>query len=108
MRRSSAGFGQGVTDKQDNDEAESEQTDSYSMALVPVDEAEMKRKRNERIKAQAKRVAGPTKVGKVLFDIDEEGTFVTGGGIPGQTRIQKPPKPNRDDIFMSEEDKLLH
>lgn len=57
------------------------------MALVPVDEAEMKRKRNERIKAQAKRVAGPTKVGKVLFDIDEEGTFVTGGGIPGQTKI---------------------
>ena len=53
------------------------------MALVPVDEAEMKRKGNERIKAQAKRVAGPTKVGKVLFDIDEEGTFVTGGGIPG-------------------------
>ena len=88
MRRSAAGFGKGVTDRQgSDDEGEEEQTDSYSMALVPVDEAEIKRKRNERIKAQAKRVAGPTKVGKVLFDIDEEGTFVTGGGIPGQTKI---------------------
>ena len=82
--------------------------DNYSMALVPVDEAEMKRKRNEKLKAQAKRVAATTQVGKVLFDIDEEGTFVTGVGIPGQSK-NKPPRPeiNRDDLFMSEEDKLL-
>ena len=111
MRRSAAGFGKGIDadEAYEQDDDQSMKTaDNYSMALVPVDEAEMKRKRNEKLKAQAKRVAATTQVGKVLFDIDEEGTFVTGVGIPGQSK-NKPPRPeiNRDDLFMSEEDKLL-
>lgn len=87
MRRSAAGFGKGIDAdeafEQEDDQSINTAPDNYSMALVPVDEAEMKRKRNEKLKAQAKRVAATTQVGKVLFDIDEEGTFVTGVGIPG-------------------------
>ena len=52
MRMSAAGFGKGLNpaDTTDDQETESQQTDSYSMALVPVDETEMKRRRNERLK----------------------------------------------------------
>ena len=35
----------------DEEEEEKQPTDSYSMALVPVDEEAMKKKRNERLKA---------------------------------------------------------
>ena len=79
------------------------------MALVPVDEAEMKRRRNERLKAQAKRVAGgeAKKVGKVLFDIDEEATFVTGIGIPGRTKSKPRTDEENRQLLMSEEDRLL-
>ena len=82
------------------------------MALVPVDEAEMKKQRNERLKAQAKKVAGgktSTKVGKVLFDIDEEATFVTGIGIPGKSKNKpKMTAEEERELLMSEEDKLLN
>lgn len=70
--------------------------DGYSMALVPVDEAKMKKQRNERLKNQAKQIAdkssgagGPVKSGKVIFDVDagaDDGTFVTGVGIPGRSK----------------------
>lgn len=50
-----------------------------------------------------------TRVGKVLFDIDEgeEATFVTGIGIPGRSKNKPKQMPNDRDLFMSEEDKLL-
>lgn len=51
MRMSAAGFGKNLNSQPDDQESVSQQTDSYSMALVPVDEAEMKRRRNERLKA---------------------------------------------------------
>lgn len=69
----------------------------------------MKKRRNERLKAVAKQVAsGHTKkVGKVLFDIDEEGTFVTGVGIPGRSKNKPRTAAEERELFMSEEDKLL-
>jgi len=63
------------------------------MALVPFDEAGQRKKNRELLKMKAKQIASkePTKVGKVIFDIDADaggdtGTFVTGVGIPGKAR----------------------
>ena len=75
---------------EEEDEEEVEVPD-YSWALVPVDDEKVKKKRNELLKKKAKAVKAnskATRVGKVLFDVDTDGTFVTGVGIPGRSKNQ--------------------
>ena len=65
------------------------------MALVAFDEVGQRKKNREHLKAKAKAIASkdPKKVGKIIFDVDAEaaaaeddGTFVTGVGIPGKKK----------------------
>jgi len=72
------------------------------MALVPFDDSGARKQNRELLKMKAKALAagktkdgkepeGGVKVGKVLFDIDagaDDGTFVTGLGIPGKSKKQ--------------------
>ena len=46
------------------------------------------------------------KQGKVLFDIDEQNTFITGGGVPGRKKTQEEEDPE-EKFYDNEEDKLL-
>lgn len=73
------------------------------MALVPFDDSGARKQNRELLKMKAKALAagktkdgkdaeGGVKVGNVLFDIDagadDDGTFVTGLGIPGKSKKQ--------------------
>lgn len=87
------------------------------MALVPVTYEHQKKQRNELLKMKAKAMGGgdSTKAGgKVLFDVDagEEGTFVTGIGIPGKKKnkakkSQIDPEEAKDKFYDNIEDELL-
>ena len=96
---------------EEEDEEEVEVPD-YSWALVPVDDEKVKKKRNELLKKKAKAVKAnskATRVGKVLFDVDTDGTFVTGVGIPGRSKNQLHETDDLEDEkqYIDEEDMLL-
>ena len=96
---------------EEEDEEEVEVPD-YSWALVPVDDEKVKKKRNELLKKKAKAVKAnskATRVGKVLFDVDTDGTFVTGVGIPGRSKNQLHETDDQEDEkqYIDEEDMLL-
>jgi len=98
MRRSQQGFGKFGQAEDDDDESEEDKSDANSMALVAFDEVGQRKKNREQLKAKAKAFASkePTKVGKIIFDVDadhaandDDGTFVTGVGIPGKKKNKR-------------------
>ena len=121
MRRSAADFSKDFNKVEAEDDMESK--DAYSMALVPIDEAKIKRERNERLKKQAKEISvktselgsqaagNPVRSGKVIFDVDgdDDGTFVTGVGIPGKSKKKKAAMQivGTEKFYAREEDELL-
>ena len=89
------------------------------MALVPVDDAAERKRNRELLKMQAKAMTSttedgkdPKKAGKVIFDADaneDDGTFVTGLGIPGKSKKGKATfkhDPN-EKFYAKVEDELL-
>jgi len=97
MRRSTQGFGKWGED--DSDEVEDGKSDANSNALVAFDEVGERKKNRALLKAKAKAITSkdPNKVGKIIFDVDgdgeapghDDGTFVTGVGIPGKKKGKK-------------------
>ena len=97
--------------EEEEDEEEVEVPD-YSWALVPVDDEKVKKKRNDLLKKKAKAIKEKnkaTRVGKVLFDVDTDGTFVTGVGIPGRSKNQIHEADDQEEqkSYIDEEDMLL-
>ena len=119
MRQSQADFknmnykDQAIEEEDDEDEGEEVEVPDYSWALVPVDDEKIKKKRNELLKKKAKAVkdkSKQTRVGKVLFDVDADGTFVTGVGIPGRTKnkeLHETGDQEEQKQYIDEEDLLL-
>ena len=63
---------------------ETEEVDN-TFALVPVNNARLKKKRNDILKQRAKLITG--ELGKNPYlSFGREDTFVTGGGLPGRNR----------------------
>ena len=103
MQRSAADFEQ--IDEQYEREKEKERTDAANaLALVPITEADLLRQRKqnrELLKMKAKMASAggknerdDSKSGRVFYDADanhveDEGTFVTGLGIPGKSKKTK-------------------
>ena len=99
-------------DEEDDEDQEEVEVPDYSWALVPVDDEKVKKKRNELLKKKAKAVKEKNKanrVGKVLFDVDTDGTFVTGVGIPGKSKnqIHEADDQEEEKSYIDEEDMLL-
>ena len=119
MRQSQADFknmnykDQAIEEEDDEDDGEEVEVPDYSWALVPVDDEKIKKKRNELLKKKAKAVkdkSKQTRVGKVLFDVDADGTFVTGVGIPGRTKnkeLHETGDQEEQKQYIDEEDLLL-
>ena len=55
-------------------------------ALVPTDNPEKKKQRNLVLKQRARLISGGTNRQTTQLRYDREGTFVTGGGLPGRNR----------------------
>ena len=98
-------------EEESDEEQEEVEVPDYSWALVPVDDEKVKKKRNELLKKKAKAVKEKnkgTRVGKVLFDADTDGTFVTGVGIPGRSKNQIHENEDEEEkSYIDEEDMLL-
>ena len=66
------------------------------MALVPVNNARLKKKRNDILKQRAKLITG--ELGKNPYlQFGREDTFVTGGGLPGRNRRTANVEVNEED-----------
>ena len=68
----------------------------------------MKKQRNQLLKMKAKAMGGNTTgEPRILFDIDEQNTFITGGGVPGKKKKFQDEDRPMEKIYDNEEDKLL-
>ena len=66
---------------------ESKIADNNEHALVPVNFEAQKKQRNQLLKMKAKAMGANTAgEPRILFDIDEQNTFITGGGVPGKKK----------------------
>jgi len=65
---------------------ESKIADNNEHALVPVTYEAQKKQRNLLLKMKAKAMGAKDGEPRILFDIDEQNTFITGGGVPGSKK----------------------
>ena len=85
--------------------------DGMSTALVPVNNEQKRKARNEMLKMRARAMSKPNRQGRVIFDADlgQENTFVTGGGLPGRRKGRggEDSDGEQEPFYLYEEEALL-